>query len=127
MQECSPPSTPRDRHRSPRLDNHEDARLARTLAWTDPRVVRWRDTDEIPGPVMVWTPEQTGAFLDHAVVHDPGLYPLLHLIAYRGVRRARLSACSTPTPSSTGRTRRHPADHRRRPYDPAESPEELGR
>ena len=63
------------------------ARAARPLVWTDPRVDRWRDTGEVPGPVMVWTPEQTGAFLDHAAVHDPDLYPLFHLIAYRGLRR----------------------------------------
>jgi integrase len=63
------------------------ARAARPLVWTDPRVDRWRDTGEVPGPVMVWTPEQTGAFLDHAAVHDPDLYPLLQLIAYRGLRR----------------------------------------
>jgi integrase len=63
------------------------ARQARPLVWTDPRVDRWRNTGEIPGPVMVWTPEQTGAFLDHAAAHDPDLYPLLHLIAHRGLRR----------------------------------------
>ena len=34
---------------------------------------------------MVWTAEQTGQFLDHAVT-DP-LYPLLHLITFRGLRR----------------------------------------
>ncbi|BCB86624.1 tyrosine-type recombinase/integrase [Phytohabitans suffuscus] len=63
------------------------ARPARPLVRTEPRVDRWRNTGEIPGPVMVWTPEQTGKFLDHAAVHDPELYPLLHLIAYRGLRR----------------------------------------
>ena len=34
---------------------------------------------------MVWTPEQTGAFLDSAA-QDP-LYALYHLIALRGLRR----------------------------------------
>ncbi|MCW6004617.1 site-specific integrase [Micromonospora sp. CPCC 205371] len=63
------------------------ARPARPLMWTDPRVDRWRDTGEVPGPVMVWTPEQTGAFLDHAASRDPDLYPLFHLIAHRGLRR----------------------------------------
>jgi integrase len=59
------------------------ARRARPLVWTDPRVDRWRE----PGPVMVWTPEQTGAFLDHAARYDPDLYPLFHLVAHRGLRR----------------------------------------
>jgi integrase len=63
------------------------ARPARPLVWTDPRVDRWRVTGEVPGPVMVWTPAQVGAFLDHAAVHEPDLYPLFHLIAYRGLRR----------------------------------------
>jgi integrase len=53
--------------------------------WTDERVLRWRLTGEIPSPVMVWTPAQTGQFLDYAV-NDP-LYPLLHLIAHVGLRR----------------------------------------
>ncbi len=53
--------------------------------WTDERVERWRLTGEMPSPVMVWTPQQTGRFLDHAV-NDP-LYPLLHLIAHTGLRR----------------------------------------
>lgn len=35
---------------------------------------------------MVWTPDQVGAFLDS--VGADRLYPLWHLIAYRGVRRA---------------------------------------
>jgi integrase len=34
---------------------------------------------------MVWTPQQTGVFLD-AAADDP-LYPLYHLIAFRGLRR----------------------------------------
>ncbi|WP_246277943.1 site-specific integrase [Phytohabitans rumicis] len=74
------------------------ARPARPLVWTEPRVDRWRDTGEIPGPVMVWTPEQTGAFLDHAAAHDPDLYPLLHLIAYRGLRRGEaVGLCDADT------------------------------
>ena len=43
------------------------------------------DETERPSPVMVWTPEQTGVFLDF--VHGERLYPLFHLIAYRGLRR----------------------------------------
>lgn len=53
--------------------------------WTPERVARWQATGEIPSRVMVWTAEQTGRFLDHAI-HDP-LYPLYHLIAFRGLRR----------------------------------------
>ncbi|MFI7122180.1 site-specific integrase [Amycolatopsis sp. NPDC049868] len=41
---------------------------------------------------MVWTPGQTGRFLDHAVHHP--YYVLLHLIAYRGLRRGE--ACGLP-------------------------------
>jgi len=43
------------------------------------------DDTERPSPVMVWTPEQTGSFLDF--IGDDRLYPLYHLIAYRGPRR----------------------------------------
>jgi integrase len=39
---------------------------------------------------MVWTAQQTGAFLDHAAREDPQVYPLLHLIAYRGLRRGEV-------------------------------------
>lgn len=35
--------------------------------------------------MMIWTPAQTGRFLDHAV-HDR-LYPLYLLVAHRGLRR----------------------------------------
>lgn len=55
------------------------------LIWTPPRVARWRATGQRPSPVMVWTPELTGRFLDHAR-RDP-LYPLYELIALRGLRR----------------------------------------
>ncbi len=43
------------------------------------------DDTERPSPVMVWTPEQTGQFLDF--ISGDRLYPLYHLIAYRGPRR----------------------------------------
>jgi integrase len=55
------------------------------LVWTDERVTRWRQTEVMPGKVMVWTPEQTGHFLDH--IREHRLYALYHLIAYRGPRR----------------------------------------
>jgi integrase len=60
------------------------ARRPKAVVWTDERVAAWRRTGVRP-PVAVWTPEQTGAFLD-AAMHDR-LYPIYHLIAYRGLRR----------------------------------------
>ena len=45
----------------------------------------WRDVASRPSPVMVWTPAQTGQFLDHAAGHR--LSALYHLIAFRGLRR----------------------------------------
>ncbi|MYW90800.1 site-specific integrase [Amycolatopsis rubida] len=48
-------------------------------------MLQWQRTGAIPCPVMVWTPEQTGRFLDVAINHP--LYPLFHLIAHIGLRR----------------------------------------
>lgn len=62
------------------------------LLWTDERVQRWRETGEVPGTVMVWTPALTGAFLDHAAEHR--MYALFHLVAFRGLRRGE--ACGQP-------------------------------
>ncbi|GAA2216473.1 hypothetical protein GCM10009850_119420 [Nonomuraea monospora] len=45
----------------------------------------WACADLRPSPVMVWTPAQLGAFLDHAVTDR--LYALFHLVAFRGLRR----------------------------------------
>ncbi|GAA4617175.1 tyrosine-type recombinase/integrase [Actinoallomurus liliacearum] len=47
-----------------------------------------------PSPVMVWTPEQTRAFLDRA--HGHRLYALFHLIVFRGLRRGE--ACGLRWP-----------------------------
>jgi len=55
------------------------------IVWTPERIERWRETGEIPSPVMVWTPDLTGLFLDH--IHHHRLYALFHLIAYAGLRR----------------------------------------
>ena len=80
------------------------------LVWTPERVSEWRDrydealiaAGEAPGSssyqafriwrtlprpskVMVWTPEQTGRFLDQATSHR--LYALWHLMAFTGIRR----------------------------------------
>lgn len=59
-------------------------RRPRAVVWTADRVAAWQRTGVRPA-VAVWTPQQTGAFLDHAQ-HDR-LYPIFHLIAYRGLRR----------------------------------------
>jgi integrase len=66
----------------------------RPLLWTPGRVEAWRRTGVRPGPVMVWTPEQTGKFLD-ATYHDR-LYALFHLAAFRGPRRGELCAVHWP-------------------------------
>jgi integrase len=55
--------------------------------WTAGAVTRWHTTGERPSPVMVWTPRQAGAFLDHAQTHDTLLYPMFLLILHRGLRR----------------------------------------
>jgi len=59
-------------------------RRPRAVVWTDDRVAAWLRTGARP-PVAVWTAQQAGAFLDVAAEHR--LYPLFHLIAYRGLRR----------------------------------------
>ncbi len=55
------------------------------LLWTDERVAHWRETGVKPGPVMVWTPAQLGAFLDAA--EGDRLYAFFHLISHHGLRR----------------------------------------
>lgn len=59
-------------------------RRPRAVVWTDERVAVWKRTGRRP-PVAVWTADQAGAFLD-AAIRDR-LYPLFHLVAYRGLRR----------------------------------------
>ncbi|MBD3931971.1 tyrosine-type recombinase/integrase [Streptomyces chumphonensis] len=61
-------------------------RRSKGMLWTEERIARWRETGEKPGLVMVWTPEQLGAFLDHAEGHR--LYAAYHLTALHGLRRA---------------------------------------
>jgi integrase len=55
--------------------------------WTANAVQKWRETGQRPSPVMVWTPQQAGQFLDYAEDHDIVLYPLFVLILHRGLRR----------------------------------------
>jgi integrase len=71
-------------------------RKARPLLWTGPRAERWRETGEIPAPVMVWTAAQCGAFLDSLEASEEPprdaerLYALFHVAAYSGMRRSEL-------------------------------------
>ncbi|MGH3395908.1 MAG: tyrosine-type recombinase/integrase [Streptosporangiaceae bacterium] len=93
-----------------RLGGKRGARKSRPLLWTGPRVERWRETGEVPAPVMVWTAAQCGAFLDSLEASEDGpalaksstqdpepgrpaerLYSLFHLAAYFGLRRSELA------------------------------------
>ncbi|MGP8301959.1 tyrosine-type recombinase/integrase [Streptomyces inhibens] len=64
------------------------------LVWTPERVEHWKKTGEKPGPVMVWTPEQTGQFLDF--VQDDHLYSLWYTFIFSGPRRGEM--CALPWP-----------------------------
>ncbi|MGW2933294.1 tyrosine-type recombinase/integrase [Streptomyces sp. NPDC001156] len=64
----------------------------RALAWTPPRVARWKRTGEKPSPVMVWTLQQTAEFLDFVV--DDRHFPAWHLVLFHGLRRGELVALS---------------------------------
>ncbi|MEO3750823.1 tyrosine-type recombinase/integrase [Streptomyces sp. B6B3] len=57
----------------------------KALVWTDERIEHWQQTGQRPSPVMVWTPQQTGHFLDF--VAEDRLHLLWRLIAFRGLRR----------------------------------------
>ncbi|GAA2621951.1 tyrosine-type recombinase/integrase [Actinomadura fulvescens] len=61
------------------------------LVWTAGRVARWEQTGKAPSPVMVWTPAQTGAFLDFIAAAEERLYAMFHLVAFRGLRRAEVA------------------------------------
>ncbi|MGH2890325.1 MAG: tyrosine-type recombinase/integrase, partial [Solirubrobacteraceae bacterium] len=65
-------------------------RAPKPRLWTDPRVDVWRETGAVPFPVMVWTAEQTGAFLT-AAKKDP-YYAVFAVIAYTGLRRGEACA-----------------------------------
>ncbi len=62
--------------------------------WTVKAIERWKATGERPSPVMVWRPEEAGAFLDYAQAHDAVLYPLFTLILHRGLRRGECCGLS---------------------------------
>jgi len=80
-----------------RFGGKRGGRKLRPLLWTAPRVERWRQTGEIPAPVMVWTAAQCGAFLDSLEASDEPprraerLYALFHVAAYCGLRRSELA------------------------------------
>jgi integrase len=61
------------------------------ILWTAERVTRWRESSGTwrPGPVMVWTPQQRGEFLD--AIEDDRLYALYALVAYCELRRAEVA------------------------------------
>ncbi|MCT9933895.1 site-specific integrase [Planotetraspora sp. A-T 1434] len=97
------------------------------LVWTEERVTRWRADHAVnraaenqrragravdvvnvylstarPSRVMVWTPEQTSAFLAYARRHR--LYALYRLIALRGLRRGEAVGLRWPEVSFTAGT-----------------------
>ncbi|MFF7233379.1 site-specific integrase, partial [Streptomyces sioyaensis] len=63
------------------------AKRPKALVWTDERIAEWLRTGEKPSPVMVWTPEQAGQFLDFLADTNERLYGLYHVITFRGLRR----------------------------------------
>ncbi|MDA2805735.1 tyrosine-type recombinase/integrase [Nocardiopsis suaedae] len=69
-------------------------RVAKTKpqVWTNERVTRWQQTGKRPARVMVWTPQLAGAFLDFCEQREDRLYPLLHLVATRGLRRGEVAS-----------------------------------
>ena len=69
-------------------------RKVKPLAWTAPRVERWRETGQVPGRVMVWGAAQCGEFLDG--IEGDRLYALYHLAAYFGLRRSELAGLCWP-------------------------------
>lgn len=62
----------------------------RPFVWTEERVARWRSTGWRPGPVCVWTREQTVEFLKAIAGHKRYLY--YHLVAVTGLRRSEAAA-----------------------------------
>jgi integrase len=54
----------------------------------------WLCAAHRPAPAMVWKPAHTGAFLDAAA--EDRLYPLFHLITFRGMRRGEACALKWP-------------------------------
>jgi len=80
-----------------KLGGKRSSRKVRPLLWTEPRVDRWRQTGDVPAPVMVWTAVQCGTFLDSIEGSEnppkdaERLYALFHVAAYFGLRRSELA------------------------------------
>ncbi|MFI5792378.1 tyrosine-type recombinase/integrase [Streptomyces sp. NPDC051677] len=70
------------------------AKRPKALVWSPERVEEWERTSKKPSPVMVWTPEQTGEFLDF--VCDDRLHAMWHTFIFRGPRRGEM--CALPWP-----------------------------
>ncbi|MGA5304562.1 tyrosine-type recombinase/integrase [Nucisporomicrobium flavum] len=79
------------------------AKAPKKLVWTDERIAEWKRTGTPPDAIMVWTPEQTGVFLDHLIACNDRLYALYHLIAYRGLRRGEACGLHRNDYDRTGR------------------------
>lgn len=109
-----------------KLTKLQTGKRPKALVWTAERVTAWQTGLErelaaerglaggrtvnafkvwvsLPRPsrVMVWTPEQIGAFLDHAADHP--LYPLFHLMAFRGCAAVRRAGSHGRTSAWPGR------------------------
>ncbi|MFC5723500.1 tyrosine-type recombinase/integrase [Streptomyces gamaensis] len=80
------------------------AKRPKTLVWTDERVAEWLRTGVKPSPVMVWTPEQAGEFLDFLAARKERLYGLYHLITFRGLRRGEACGVRRADRSHTQKT-----------------------
>ncbi|WP_370420295.1 tyrosine-type recombinase/integrase [Streptomyces sp. QH1-20] len=65
----------------------EAAKRPKALVWTEERIAEYLRTGVKPSPVMVWTPEHAGQFLDFLADTGERLYGLFHLITFRGLRR----------------------------------------
>ncbi|MEJ8653855.1 site-specific integrase, partial [Streptomyces sp. MS1.AVA.3] len=63
------------------------AKRPKAVVWEEHIVEEWLRTGEKPSPVMVWTGEQAGEFLDFLAEKGERLYALFHLITFRGLRR----------------------------------------
>jgi integrase len=76
----------------------------RARVWTAAAVQQWKETGLRPSSVMVWTPEQAGAFLDHVEDHDAFVYPVFALILHRGLRRGEALGLRENDVDLAGRT-----------------------
>jgi len=97
LSDAVPQTLPHNPAASVKPGGKRGGRKVRPLLWTEARVERWKQTGEIPAPVMVWTATQCGAFLDSLEAsEDPPrmaerLYAMFHVAAYFGLRRSELA------------------------------------